>query len=385
MSEAILFPSARDLKALSERVGGLVHGVYSFPSADSQSARRMSVQIASGQTLGFVPENLEFFENFVGRVVSVDQAEGQARAEIAYPASLFGVDIAGILTILFGKVSFSPGLRLESVQGDVHFLNRLKGPKFGLDGIRAAVGKLHLRRPLLMAILKPGLGPSDDPLADQFGRLVAAGTDLVKDDETRIDIGLDDTLRRLDRVLKAGQGRGMYVTHLTGPAFELRERALRLQKAGAQAFLFCPYTYGLSVLQSLCADSEIRLPIFAHPAFTGVMGSGPSAILPQVSLGTLLRWAGCDAVLYPSPYGSIALSRVDAQGVHEALVRPEGSLKKSASVPSAGIMPDYVSKIKEDFGCDVVVNAGTGMARSGAGVEDGARLFTNEIVKHFGV
>jgi 2,3-diketo-5-methylthiopentyl-1-phosphate enolase len=234
-----------------------------------------------------------------------------------------------------------------------------------------------------MAILKPGLGPSDDKIADQFGRLVAAGTDLVKDDETRIDLTLDDAQRRLEKVLAAGRGKGMYVSHLTGPGFKLRDRAIKLQAAGAQAFLFCPYTYGIGLLGALCKDPEIKVPIFAHPAFTGIMGHGPSSVSPSVLLGTLMRWAGCDAVLFPSPYGSIALPKSEAVMVHQALTRSEGALKMSASVPSAGIMPEFVAKIREDFGVDVVVNAGTGMARTGGGIEDGARAFIREIEAHY--
>ena len=234
-----------------------------------------------------------------------------------------------------------------------------------------------------MAILKPGIGPSDDLIANQYGRLVHAGTDLVKDDETRIDLTLDDAVSRLKKLIEAGRGKGMYVMHLSGPGFELKERALKLQKLGAQAFLFCPYTYGISLLQALCADPDINVPIFAHPAFTGVMGQGPSSISAEVALGSLLRWAGCDAVLFPSPYGSIALPKSEALAVHDALIRPEGLLKMSASVPSAGIMPEFVEKIRGDFGTNVVVNAGTGMARTGAGVEDGAKAFLAAIDSHY--
>ncbi len=385
MSEAILFPSKEELTLLSHRVGGLVYATYSFPASDPGAAKKMAVQIASGQTLGYVPDNLGLYENFVGRVAAVSQREHRGQAEIAYPSSLFGTDMAGLLTVIFGKISFSPGMRLEAVNGDAIYLMRVKGPKFGLEGLRRRAGREGANRPLLMAILKPGLGPSDEPIAEQFGRLVGAGTDLVKDDETRIDLTVDDALRRLEKVLAAGKGLGTFVTHLTGPAFELRDRAMRLQKAGAQAFLFCPYTYGLSLLQSLCADPEILIPIFAHPAFTGIMGSGASAISPEVSLGTLLRWAGSDGVLFPSPYGTIALTKEDAYKVHSALIRPEGQLKMAASVPSAGIMPEYVAQIKADFGADVVVNAGTGMARTGSGVEDGARAFIKEITTYFGV
>jgi 2,3-diketo-5-methylthiopentyl-1-phosphate enolase len=113
------------------------------------------------------------------------------------------------------------------------------------------------------------------------------------------------------------------------------------------------------------------------------MGLGPSSIAPEVSLGTLMRWCGCDGVLFPSPYGTISLSKTEAQSVHAALIRKEGALKMVASVPSAGIMPEFVASIRNDFGSDVVVNAGTGMARTGAGVEDGAKAFLREIECHY--
>lgn len=383
MSEQILFPSKKELQHLSASVGGLVSASYSFPARDEASARKMAIQIATGQTIGFVPDDIDVYVDYIGRVASVEFAGDRGRAAVSFPAKLFGDDVAGLLTVLFGKISFSPGLCLENIEADDNYIGTIRGPKFGLDGIRRLTGKQDSNKPLLMAILKPGLGPSDDKLANQFGRLVQAGTDLVKDDETRIDLTVDDALRRLEKVLSAGKGNGVYVTHLSGPGFDLRARALKLQKAGAQAFLFCPYTYGISALQSLCADPEIKVPIFAHPAFTGVMSQGHSSASPEVLLGTLMRWAGCDAVLFPSPYGSIALSRKDALQVHNRLVKEERHLKMVASVPSAGIMPEFVAQIREDFGSHVVVNAGTGMARTGGGIEDGAKAFRREIDLHF--
>ncbi len=383
MTDPFLFPSRKELESISAGCGGMVTASYSFPAKDQSSAEKMAVQIATGQTLGFIPEDLQYYSRYVGRIQSAEVQLDRGHAKILFPATLFGGDIAGMLTVLFGKISFAPGLRLESVTGDHLYLKSLKGPKIGLQGIRTVVGKANGSKPLLMAILKPGIGPSDDKIAEQFGRLVSAGTDLVKDDETRIDLTLDDAQRRLEKVLTAGRGKGMYVSHLSGPGFELRDRALKLQRSGAQAFLFCPYTYGISLLQGLCSDPEIKVPIFAHPAFTGIMGCGPSSVSPAVLLGTLMRWSGCDAVLFPSPYGSIALPKSEAIMVHEALICSEGDLKMVASVPSAGIMPEFVARICEDFGSDVVVNAGTGMARTGGSIEDGARAFIREIDNNY--
>lgn len=379
----LILPNASEISQLSGQVGGLVTGTYSFPALTRSDCEKTAVQIATGQTVGYLPEDSEAYGAFIGRVTRVELQDGRGLADISFPAKLFGQDMAGLLTILFGKISFFPGIKLESLSADISYLSTLQGPRFGLDGIRRIAGKSGSKTPLLMAILKPGVGPSDAPLADQFSRLVEAGTDLVKDDETRIDVTLDEALRRLECVKTAARGRGVYVTHLTGHAFELCARAKKLQENGAQAFLFCPYTYGLSVLQSLCNDPDIKVPVFAHPAFTGPMTNGNSAISPQVALATILRWSGCDAVLYPSPYGTIALPKSDAMLVHKALTKVEGSLKIAASVPSAGIMPSLVSSIREDFGENVIINAGTGMVRSKGSVGDGAQEFIKEISRHF--
>lgn len=378
-----LFIERSDFSLLSAKTNGLVIARYSFPASQMDQVQKMAIQIASGQTLGFIPQDIESYLLHLGRICHVDLLnDGRGVCEIAYPAHLFGTDIAGLLTILFGKISFAPGLHLDAVHGDERYLKQLPGPRFGLQGIRKAVA-VPDGKPLLMAILKPGLGPDDRVLADNFAKLTNAGTHLVKDDEVRVDLTLDAAKKRLEAVLQAGKGRGMYVMALNGPAFELRDRAIALQSAGAQAFLVCPYTYGISVLQSLASDPQITVPTFAHPAFTGIMSSSTHGIAPAVSLGTLMRWAGADGVLFPSPYGSIALPKNECQEIHQELIVPAGAMRASASIPSAGIMPEFVEQIRRDFGSEVVVNAGTGMARSGATIADGARAFIVAIDRHF--
>lgn len=381
-SQDRLFSDKDELASLSAKTSGLIFARYTFPASHVDQARKMAIQIASGQTLGFVPDAIESYLLHLARVTHVECQGERGICDIAFPAHLFGSDVAGLLTVLFGKISFAPGLQLQSLSADERYLKQLTGPRIGLAGIRKAVG-VTANRPLLMAILKPGLGPNDDVLASNFAKLVEAGTHLVKDDEVRVDLTLDAAKRRLNAVLEAGRGRGMYVMALNAPAFELRDRALALQSAGAQAFLICPYTYGISVMQSLANDPAIKVPVFAHPAFTGIMSNPKHGIHPAVSLGTLMRWAGADAVLYPSPYGSIALPKEECQDIHRELMKPAGAMATTASVPSAGIMPEFVEQIRRDFGADVVVNAGTGMARSGATIADGAKAFLSQIETHF--
>ena len=267
---------------------------------------------------------------------------------------------------------------LTDLSADARYLAKIFGSRFGLQGIRKLVSGAN-DKPMLMAILKPGIGHDDVKLAKQYAELVEAGVQIVKDDEVRIDLSLDDAKKRLGHVLERGRSKGLYVMALNGPAFELKQRAVALQAEGAQAFLVCPFTYGLSVLQSLCQDEDISVPIFAHPAFTGAMYSNGHGIDYSVSLGVLMRWCGADAVLYPSPYGSIALPREKALKIHHHLLESQSNLKVCASVPSAGIVPAFVQKIRDDFGGNVVINAGTGIAKSETSILLGVKKFIDAI------
>jgi hypothetical protein len=84
MSLDVLFPSLDELAFISERLGGFVIGRYSFPAGDIGSSQKMATQIATGQTLGYVPENLLMFADYVGRIksVSLDGDRGVAEIEV---------------------------------------------------------------------------------------------------------------------------------------------------------------------------------------------------------------------------------------------------------------------------------------------------------------
>ena len=357
-------------------VGGLLSASYRFPANDEVSAREIAVQIASGQTLGFLSDD-RVYAHYLGRILSVEHEADQAHATIGFPGHLCGSDVAGILTLAFGKISFFPKIKLCDLDGDEVFLKKFKGPKFGFHGIQEKL--FNPQFPALMAILKPGIGPL--PLiAENFAALMGAGVDIVKDDEICIDSSLDKTLKRLATLSKLCPPGKIYVQHLTAPAHQLLNSAVTLQENGAKAFLFCPLTFGWSALQDLCQSPAVHVPIFVHPALAGIYGEG---IAYSLLLGKLMRWAGADAVLYPSPYGSIALQKTTALSIHAELLDGNYRLKQVASVPSAGITTKDVARIAQDFGRDVIVNAGTGMAKGFKNLAEGVGKFRDEISKHF--
>lgn len=346
-------------------------------------------------------------ERHLGKVVSVDVHEPQggeryADIRIAYPDVNFSRDIPALLVTIFGKLSMDGRIKLTDLQVSDGFASAFPGPKFGLDGVRSLLG-IH-NRPLLMSIFKSVIGHDLDELKQQFYLQAAGGVDLIKDDEILFENPLTPIERRVEACLEASErasrGTGqklLYAVNLTGPTFQLKQQAHKAIEAGANAFLFNVLAYGFDVLHELAADPDISVPIMAHPAIAGALYPSPHyGIAANVLLGKLMRLAGADIVLFPSPYGSVVMPKEENMAIKHALLTEARSdyitgnaqesdvagplpLKRAFPVPSAGIHPGLVPLILRDFGHDTIVNAGGGVHGHPMGAASGGQAFRQAI------
>ncbi|WP_078409210.1 2,3-diketo-5-methylthiopentyl-1-phosphate enolase [Priestia abyssalis] len=333
-----------------------------------------------------------------GRVVSVsplqdcervnqylDKQMTQAIIKIAYPAVNFSADLPAVLTTVFGKLSLDGKVKLIDLDFHPELLQAFPGPRFGIEGIREKLGVYD--RPLVMSIFKGVIGRDIEYLTEQLREQALGGVDLVKDDEILFDNELTPFEKRitegkrvLDEVFEQTGHRTLYAVNLTGRTFELKEKAKRAAELGADALLFNVFAYGLDVLQALREDDDIALPIMAHPAVSGA--STPSEFYGfsySLLLGKLLRIAGADFSLFPSPYGSVALPFEDAVSISDELVFASKQLKQAFPVPSAGIHPGMVPVLMHDFGIDSVINAGGGVHGHPDGAAGGGRAFRDAV------
>lgn len=327
----------------------------------------------------------EQLQAYRGEVVSTTHTDTTSRFTIRYPLHNVSPDFSSILTTTFGKLSLDDSIRLIDLTLPETLAPHFKGAKFGGTGIRELLG-VH-DRPLVMSIFKGVIGRDlaflEQQLRDQF----AGGIDIVKDDEILYDNPLTPSLERarigadvIQAHFEATGKRVLYAITLSGPVFGLRDQALRLIEAGATALLFNVYTYGLDALRELANDSDIRVPILAHPAFAGAL---TGSISHSLLLGKLPRLAGADLTLFPSPYGSLATPREEAFSIRDQSAEPHWS-KPILPVPSAGIHPGLVADIIRDFGTDVVINAGGGIHGHPDGAAAGARAFRQAIAHVLG-
>ncbi|GAB4182501.1 MAG: 2,3-diketo-5-methylthiopentyl-1-phosphate enolase [Coleofasciculaceae cyanobacterium] len=349
---------------------------YRFPPG--VDAQKQAKVIAVGQTVGTWDARFSYREEMLlshlGEVVKgLTEPDGSSLVTIRFPEANVENDIPSLLTMIFGKYSMAGAAKVMAVRLPEHYGRR---PKLGITGIRERLGVFD--RPLIMAIFKPALGLSADDHAVILQEVASAGLDIIKDDEILGDLEVAPTLKRLDacrKVLdevKQQTGRTvLYAVNITGAADKLIEKARLLVREGANALLLNVLTYGFSVLDALAADSEVNVPIFAHPALAGALCAAPNhGMAYSVVLGTLMAHGGADAVLYPAHYGSLPF---DAQ--EEALIRESLRSRNVFPVPSAGIHPGIVPQALADYGQDVILNAGTGIMDHPDGPQAGVKAF----------
>ncbi|WP_342543709.1 2,3-diketo-5-methylthiopentyl-1-phosphate enolase [Paenisporosarcina sp. FSL H8-0542] len=325
-----------------------------------------------------------------GRVVSVEKENSQLESRtkgiirIAYPTANFSPDLPAILTTTFGKLSLDGEIKLIDLEFSPELTGHFPGPKFGTEGIRQLTGVQE--RPFVMSIFKGILGKDLDFLLTQLEHQARGGVDFVKDDEILFENESTPFEQRivkgrevLEHVLSETGHRTRYAVNLTGRTFDLRDKARHATELGADMLLFNVYAYGLDTLQSLAEDPEIAIPIMAHPAVSGAFTpSRKYGLSNHLALGKILRLAGADFSLFPSPYGSVALEKSETLQIAEALQVP-GLIKTSLPVPSAGIHPGMVPQLIEDFGIDSVINAGGGVHGHPAGSVAGGKAFRQAV------
>lgn len=377
-------------KQMSEIIATyLVHDAKHNPEKKAE-------EIALGLTVGSWTQlqklEQEQLKKYKGRVISAEKLhidehtnETVAVLKIAYPSNNFSLDLPAILTTVFGKLSLDGKIKLLDLDFSEELKTAFPGPKFGINGLRDKLGVYD--RPLLMSIFKGILGRDLPFLISQLREQALGGVDFVKDDEILFENPLTPFEQRitggrevLQQVYEETGHRTLYAVNLTGRTSQLIDKAKKAKELGADLLLFNVFAYGLDVLQELREEENVDLPIMAHPAVSGALTSSDVyGISHSLLLGKLLRYAGADLSLFPSPYGSVALEKNAALSIAKALTDQSESMNKSFPVPSAGIHPGHVPLLLQDFGLDSVINAGGGVHGHPAGAKGGGLAFRQAI------
>jgi ribulose-bisphosphate carboxylase large chain len=368
-----------------------IQAVYRIAGGEGE-ASTVARAIAREQTVE-LPEELvsdsPTIQAVVGTLESLEpdtHLDGACRATIGYAAELASGQIPQLLNLLFGNVSIYPRVRLLDVQLPDVFLQRIDGPRFGIDGVRKLVG-VH-GRPLLATALKPRGKPVEE-LARMARDFALGGGDIVKDDQNLVDDDFEvfkrrtETCHRAVADANAATGRRcLYLPHVAAPAHELERRFEYLHWLGAAGVLACPMIMGLDTARALARDYGLLL--MAHPALTGsYTNSDTQGIDHGVLLGTLFRLAGADISIFPNVGGRFAYRREHCASIRDRLRAPLGRLRAAWPCPAGGMSLDNLDAMAGDYGADSVFLIGGALLGYSDDLQSSTSAFVDEIRRCF--
>jgi ribulose-bisphosphate carboxylase large chain len=343
-------------------------------SAARNVARRICVEQSVEMPPGAVPDQAQKFVAIPGEVNS--EAAGIWRVDIQFLKDLVSGDPVQFLNVIYGNISLLPGIRVADI--DAVFLEELfAGPAFGTEGIR---NKLNVySRPLSCTALKP-IGLSAGELAHLALKFSSGGLDVIKDDHGLADQKTAPFSERVSacvRAIRKGEQvsgkRTLYFPNITSNGPETLRRYHQAADLGADGVVVCPQLCGWGMLSKLAAEN--RLPMMAHPAFSGsLVAQNSHGIDPSLLYGTLWRAMGADIAVYPNTGGRFSLTSEQCLAINRKCREAVG-FKPSLPAPGGGISRDTLSQWVERYERDTLFLIGGSLYEHPAGIETAAREF----------
>jgi 2,3-diketo-5-methylthiopentyl-1-phosphate enolase len=305
--------------------------------------------------------------------------------QIAYPEVNIGGQIPMLLTTVVGNISMGGDIKLVDIRLPKKYVASLKGPKFGIEGIRKILGVK--KRPLLNNMIKPCTGYRLKVGADLFRKAALGGCDIIKDDELIADASFNSAMGRVKRYMQIEKqvyeekgGHTLYTVNITGAIPKVFENARRAVELGCNALMINYLAVGFPVMQALAEDPAINVPILAHMDVAGALYMSPwHGLSSHLVLGKLPRLAGADIVVIPAPYGKAPVIDYKFRNVARNLSFPLYHLKRTFPMASGGITPSMVPAVMAALGNDIVIGSGGGIHAHPKGAVAGGKAFRQAI------
>jgi len=305
--------------------------------------------------------------------------------QVAYPEVNIGEQIPMLLTTVVGNISMGGDIKLVDIRLPEKYVAGVKGPKFGIEGIRKVLGVE--KRPLLNNMIKPCTGYRLEVGAELFRKAALGGCDIIKDDELIADASFNSALERVKRYMEIEKQvyeekgeRTLYTVNITDKIPKIFENARRAVELGCNALMINYLAVGFPVMQALAEDPNISVPILAHMDVAGALYMSPwHGLSSHLVLGKLPRLAGADIVVIPAPYGKAPVIDYKFRNVARNLAFPLYQLKPTFPMASGGITPSMVPQVMADLGNDIVIGSGGGIHAHPQGPVAGGKAFRQAI------
>lgn len=299
--------------------------------------------------------------------------------QIAFPELNASGQIAMLLTTVFGDISQVGRIKLVDLVLPRAFLDRFRGPRHGIDGIRRLTGVSG--RPLVCAILKPCIGLTPRESAQLFGELARGGADIVKDDELNGQNEPEELRARVSAIaeerrrVEEEEGRHvLYMANVTDRPDRMLDKARLAVEAGAGAVMLTAVTTGWGALQQVTEDDAVGVPVYAHSALSAPLSLSPEyGMSSHLVLGKLPRLAGADMSSFSTPYGRFPARPEKWARLSKVLRSPFGGLAPTMPLTGGGLDALVAAPALEALGPDVVLIGGGRVQGHPMGPRSGVR------------
>ena len=292
----------------------------------------------------------------------------RSEVKISFNLDTTGYELPQFLNVLWGNVSMFPEVRITDIKFDEVFLNKFKGPRFGIEGLRKLFKAKS--RPILATALKP-MGLNAKELANIATIMVEAGIDLIKDDHSLANqpwATWDERAKIISEAVNNANTKfnrnSVYAPSVNLPSHQIFEKAAAARKLGAGALMVLPGVSSFDAMRNIADSDEINLPIMSHPSMLGSLFMNPNhGINHEIVLAKLMRLSGADITVFPNYGGRFSFTKEECLRISNTCKTNFGNLKTIFSSPGGGMTLERIDEIVDFFGNDTVLLIGGALHR----------------------
>jgi ribulose-bisphosphate carboxylase large chain len=322
--------------------------------------------------------------------------------KIAYTKELFEANnLPQILSAIAGNIfgmKVLKNLRLLDISFPKDIVDTYKGPKYGIEGIKALTQVKD--RPLLGTIVKPKVGLTEIEHSKVCGDAWRGGLDIVKDDENltsmtfnKFEQRIIETLKIRDKVeIETGE-RKFYMPNITAPLGVMKKRADFVIENGGEYVMVDIVTIGFSALQEIrdyLDDKDIV--IHAHRAMHAAFTRNKKHGMTMLVLAKLMRLLGMDQLHTGTVVGKMEGGKREVLEINRVITEQKitgnnitlldqdwSNLKGILPVASGGLSPLHIPELVAILGKNMVFQFGGGCHGHPMGTEAGAKAIRQAV------
>lgn len=304
--------------------------------------------------------------------------------QLAYPVALFDDSLVSLINMVIGEVhniAQFTGMKVLDIDFPKYWIERYKGPAFGIEGVRKILGKE--KGPILISPVKPCVGLSPQEFADRVYECLMGGFDGVKDDELLLDPSycsfeerVTKTMEKVRQVEKETGKKKIYFTNVGGDIRDIDRMVSFALEKGVGGIMFSPLVNGLDIIQKYRGT----VPIISHNNLSYGMARHPLLGTSFALFAKIERLCGADMAICPAPDRSFYVMDYETHRENVDVCVSENGMKMTLAGLSGSQTPETLYEHAKFLGHDnFAICPGGAVYEHPQGIQSGARSFVEAV------